>query len=272
MLAKTKYTALAITLVLSLTQPLGVLESSASSEWKWQGGFESKDWERHWRIGETKMFGWENLEIIHSSAKKTNYFLRVRYPKGSFSPSETKKLGRKVGGAQFLSQPQELFPVDEVRLQYKVKFRKNFDFVKGGKLPGLYGGTANSGGDIPDGTDGFSVRLMWREDGAGEVYAYLPTSVGYGTSIGRGNWYFTPGKWHTLDLRLRLNDPAEANGEIELQVDGESVVQESGLTFRTVDTLHLDGIFFSTFFGGSDASWATPETTSIFFDDFWLGT
>ncbi|WP_181449171.1 polysaccharide lyase [Nonomuraea aridisoli] len=43
-----------------------------------------------------------------------------------------------------------------------------------------------NGGRIPDGTNGLSTRFMWRANGAGEVYAYLPTSREHGTSLGRG--------------------------------------------------------------------------------------
>lgn len=75
-----------------------------------------------------------------------------------------------------------------MRLSYAVRFSSNFNFVLGGKLPGLYGGIGNTGGNIPDGTDGFSTRYMWGRNGVGEVYAYLPTSQQYGTGIGRGNW------------------------------------------------------------------------------------
>lgn len=31
---------------------------------------------------------------------------------------------------------------------------------------------------------------------------------------------------------------------------------------------NIEGIMFSTFFGGSDASWATPHDTFIYFRDF----
>ncbi|GAO28597.1 polysaccharide lyase [Geofilum rubicundum] len=42
-------------------------------------------------------------------------------------------------------------PVEQASLSYKVFVPADFDFVKGGKLPGLAGGSANSGGDIPNG-------------------------------------------------------------------------------------------------------------------------
>ena len=56
-------------------------------------------------------------------------------------------------------------------LSYEVAFEANFDWVKGGKLPGLRGGLATSGcsgGSKSNGGSCFSSRVMWRQNGAGE--------------------------------------------------------------------------------------------------------
>jgi len=56
-------------------------------------------------------------------------------------------------------------------LSYEIAFDSNFDWVKGGKLPGLRGGlnsTGCSGGNQADGLSCFSSRLMWRTNGQGE--------------------------------------------------------------------------------------------------------
>jgi hypothetical protein len=56
-------------------------------------------------------------------------------------------------------------------ISYEVAFDSGFDWVKGGKLPGLRGGPDPnncSGGNQANGTNCFSSRLMWRTDGAGE--------------------------------------------------------------------------------------------------------
>jgi len=62
-----------------------------------------------------------------------------------------------------------------------------------------------------------------------------------------------------------------ANRAEKLRVPGELVVapcrrdleqhpgQTTGLTLRTVDDLKIEGVIFSTFFGGGDQSWATPR-------------
>jgi len=49
-------------------------------------------------------------------------------------------------------------------------------------------------------------------------------------------------------------------------------LRAAGLTFRTVPTLRIEGLFFSTFFGGGDASWATPRDQYADFAGFELAT
>jgi hypothetical protein len=128
--------------------------------------------------------------------------LQVTYPAGSFSHntggSQLENLWNTTDGTSFQS----------MLLAYEVAFDANFDWVKGGKLPGVRGGnnaTGCSGGDEPTGLDCFSARLMWRPNGAGEVYAYIPTSDAFcqeediicnsdfGVSISRGSFSFVSG-------------------------------------------------------------------------------
>lgn len=90
--------------------------------------------------------------------------LRVLYPEGSINPAS-----RPQGGAQFYANPLDITQARSVTLEYDVYFPADFEFVLGGKLPGLFGGKEScSGGDAA--LDCFSTRLMWREEGAGELY------------------------------------------------------------------------------------------------------
>ena len=52
----------------------------------------------------------------------------------------------------------------DATFEYDIMFGKNFDFVRGGKLPGLGGGTSKGSGGTPEEyQNGFSARLMWKE-------------------------------------------------------------------------------------------------------------
>ncbi|MEM8612463.1 MAG: polysaccharide lyase [Cyanobacteria bacterium P01_H01_bin.105] len=233
----------------------------------WTSKLDQSDWINTWEPRDGKSWGFNNLEILSSADGPFETVLRVHYPASSASPSVSRQAESPLGGAQFYA---DLFlPAQtQMSLTYYLRFAEGFDFVKGGKLPGLFGGVGASGGTIPNGTDGFSARLMWRHDGQGEVYAYLPTSETYGTSIERGAWRFQPGIWYKLKQEIKLNTPDQADGEIRLWVNDTLVIEQKELMFRTVDSLQIDGIFFSTFFGGGDVSWATPQDTYIDFADF----
>ena len=50
------------------------------------------------------------------------------------------------------------------------------------------------------------------------------------------------------------------------------VLDQGNVVFRTVASLKIEGIFFCTFFGGNDPSWATPKTTHADFAKFAVGT
>jgi len=158
-------------------------------------------------------------------------------------------------------------------LRYRLRFAPGFAFVRGGKLPGLFGGDAPSGGRRPDGRNGFSLRLMWREQGAGEVYAYLPTGQAQGSSLLRGAWQLQPGRWHTLVQQVQLNQPGRADGWVRMGVDGRWVGQASGLRLRDTAALRVDGVFFDLFHGGRDDSWAPAVDSHADFADFalWAG-
>ncbi|MGB3532084.1 MAG: polysaccharide lyase [Microcoleaceae cyanobacterium] len=248
----------------SISQSSPTLVATARN---WSNSFAEQNWRNQWNIRSGGAWGEENIEVVSDPTRQFQQVLRVRYPEGSASPSVSRKKDRPLGGAQFYAT-LNIAPTDALKLSYYVRFSDDFEFVKGGKLPGLFGGTETSGGNIPDGTNGFSTRLMWRRDGDGELYAYLPTSKNYGTSIGRGSWQFVPGLWHHIEQEVILNYPDEKDGKIRVWVDGKLVIDEDKLTFRTTDNLKIEGIFFSTFFGGGSTSWATPKDVHTDFADF----
>jgi hypothetical protein len=49
---------------------------------------------------------------------------------------------------------------------------------------------------------------------------------------------------------------------------GSSLSIGKEYAFRDVDSFAIDGFYFSTFFGGADASWAPSRDEHIDFDSF----
>lgn len=115
------------------------------------------------------------------SAPDGSWALQASYPAG------TVKYSSATGhGYSFYSKGEksgvDVTSATEVLFSYAVYFSSGFDFVRGGKLPGLYGGASAdeakscSGGRQDQRDRCFSARMMWRTDGAGELYNYLPIS------------------------------------------------------------------------------------------------
>lgn len=101
-------------------------------------------------------------------------------------PAGTVKLASGQGFSFYSSGNKngvDVTSAKEVVFSYSAFFQDGFEFAKGGKMPGLFGGTSMetakscSGGKQDGREDCFSARLMWRTDGAGEFYNYYPSGA-----------------------------------------------------------------------------------------------
>ncbi|KAI9485052.1 hypothetical protein BDB00DRAFT_773747 [Zychaea mexicana] len=237
-----------------------------------------------WGLGTGYFYGQDDVSFVADPFDKTSgdKVLRVLYQKGSFSPKGTRnEKGDITGGTEFYLRPFNDTSFKRGYVRYDVAFDENLDWVKGGKLPGIYGGEPTSGctgGKQADGTRCFSVRMMWREDGHGEAYAYLPPSndrlctsslvkcnSDYGTSLARGYVKFTNKKWSRVEIYTQMNDPGKNNGELRVWQDGHSVIDLKGLVFRNQKSFAVSSVLFSSFFGGSSKEYATPKDTYTYF-------
>ncbi|KAG0288834.1 hypothetical protein BGZ96_007433 [Linnemannia gamsii] len=215
----------------------------------------------------------------NSTINANSQVMQINYPKGSYSP----KAGPVAGGTSFYAKPfGDETPFDKMMISYDVAFPNGFDWVLGGKLPGIYGGSPHScsGGNQSTGNNCLTMRLMWRQDGGGEVYAYIPVSDNsdfcknpnvqcndqFGKSIGRGVLYFPPGAWTRIDMVMQLNDPAGYNnGVLDVYINGLKYISMNTIPYRSTGMVGFQGLMFSTFFGGNTPNYATPVDTSVFF-------
>lgn len=224
------------------------------------------DWKR-------MLDGWDILrqwgveERVHAEplpGDKGHHALRVFYPEGSINPSN---VDAPRGGAGFYTAFAT--PVKAACLKYNVYFPEEFAFARGGKLPGLYGGVDAAGCHADGGRTGFSTRYMWRDFGKGVLYAYLPGKTEEcGQKIGLGNWNFARGAWTQMEQEVVLNTPGQEDGLIRVWANGKLVVEVPNAVIRETDDIQIDGLFFSTFFGGKDPSWASPKDQSATFTGF----
>jgi hypothetical protein len=193
-------------------------------------------------------------------------FLRVTYPAGQFGPSDA--------GVQFVVPLAQGH--DEVFLSYRVRFGEGFQFVKGGKLPGMVGGTRPTGclKDLSEVEGGFSARMMWRRNGAVVQLMYTSALANlcgddFPYTVGGRAGSFVPGEWQQVRHRLRMNTPGQSDGVVQAWLDGSLALDRHDVAFRgSAYNFLVDAIYFSTFFGGSDATWAPTSDQTVDYDDF----
>lgn len=196
---------------------------------------------------------------------------RVKYPNG----------GNTSGPSGATWETDIQFSGEDIYMSYWVKFDDDFQFVKGGKLPGLAGSTS-----FPYGDFGFTTRLMWREEGKLEFYLH-----GYNINNSQGSEPYrvfwddageharvTKGQWHHIEIRQKLNTPGMRDGRLQGWLDGELVCDDtdnSGTRASGQSSTMINHLYFSTFFGGSSApvsQWQPTQDVYANFDDFTVST
>lgn len=253
--------------VVILVLPLAA--SGQSGNYLWRDGYENDIWQQNWGL---EFDHSNNQQIVGRGVLSGGKAALVTYPEGTYSSG---------GGVQYKLRFNHTIPEiavsDSMYIRYYVKFNAAIDFIRGGKLPGFIGGEANTGGTKPTGFDGFSARIMWRADGRIVQYLYHPDQPGkYGEDLpwdeGGEPRFFTPGRWHCVETYLQMNTVVDGtgqfNGVVRSWLDGELALNRTDIRFRFTDALQIDGLYFSTFFGGGDASWAPVKDETTMFDEF----
>ncbi|MDQ8207917.1 glycoside hydrolase family 9 protein [Coraliomargarita sp. SDUM461003] len=188
--------------------------------------------------------------------------VRVLYPEGG-------KQSNGSGAQWFMDLKGEY---DELYFSYWLRFDPDFDFVLGGKLPGLGGAVS-----FDDRTHEWSGRLMWRENGWAEFYIHVPSE--HLNDPGDRFWWntegfqaiFVPGRWHHIEIHMKLNTPGQQDGLAEGWFDGVKAATYPGFDFRDAGTssAQIAWVFFSTFFGGSSGDhWNAQKDEHARFDQF----
>ena len=214
--------------------------------------------------------------------------------------------GANDSGASFIVE----FPTSntEVWVRYRIFFPQDFDFGRGGKLPGLTGGTFPTGSTDATGFNGFSNRMMWRSVNSAGLSSgrataplgsanlvYLTTHPNAIANVNDEEENFrwidpastytdpdtgeldqwvqvTTGTWHTITQQVVINTPGQNDGIIRGWWDGVLMSEETDLGFRDDSSFAVDQFYFSTFFGGGNSSWAPATDQNIYFDDFLVTT
>jgi len=217
----------------------------------------------------------EGRARIVDAGAESGRALEITYTAGGIGPSAGASFKTDIPKrASATGLPAELY------LSYDVQFAPGFDFVKGGKLPGLCGYNVdkksregcNTGGGFPDGYDGWSARGMWRAGGALENYVYNASQKKFYGDSERWGVSAKPGRWHAVQHRVVMNTPGQKDGILEAWMDGQKVLSLTGVEYRKTNRIGVNLFYFSTFFGGNTPSWAPATDQTIRYDNFVIST
>jgi hypothetical protein len=209
------------------------------------------------------IYGKDNIKLLNKS------YIQVNYDAGSFESE---------GGFKFYSQPPYVFPSKSACFSYLVKFPDNFDFVKGGKLPGMWIGNQGANGGV-NLDNGFSSRFMWRSGGQAEVYLYVPLNQttdyqkliinnnNYGDSLWRGLLNLELDIWNNMTMCIKLNTYDKYDGILKV-INNNNTFEFDTLKWTNHKDELINGLMMTTFFGGNDISWAPKYNTMTYFTNF----
>lgn len=174
-----------------------------------------------------------------------------------------------------VNTPWNLPSRQDTWMSYCVEFDNDFDFVLGGKMPGLAGGSRPTGGVGPQ-CSGYSARMMWG-GGTGQpemiLYLYHQGQAGtYGDEISTG---IIPqqGQKYCFTQHINVGTPGNADGTIEIWVNGVQVINMQNIQLLCAgETWQTDWLLFSTFYGGGTSNWESNQTNTATYSDFCVGT
>ena len=198
----------------------------------------------------------DNTRVLRVRGEKSAV-LEIDLPKGSLGP----RYGGPVkGGIAFQWRPSKLEQANAVCLSYSVWFPADFDFKRGGTLPGIYG-TGDAGRDDKP---IFAVRYMWRDAGKSELLMTLPTDgTSRNSTIEPESYKLQPGKWTKLEQEIVLNTPGRKDGKVRVWVDGMLVIDRPQMILRENDGIMFGGVQADAHYGGNDSSFLAPRDTKI---------
>ncbi len=218
-------------------------------------------------------FGLDRAQILPSDNPHFPRMVRVSLPAGSINTeNQVYNDGNTYGGTQlFLAMTGR--PTYEMYLRYYIKLPHDFDFNKGGKLPGFYGVIYKKESDERSDTDrnGFASRFGWRKEGEGIVYSNTARPDHPLDISGKKTWTWELDKWICVEQGVRLNFENFSQGLLAVWINNKEVFKEHGYNPRISDKLRIGGIMFSVVYGGGDRSFAPETDTSIDLAGFAIG-
>jgi hypothetical protein len=176
----------------------------------------------------------ENTRIVEPRGAPAKQAIEIRFtPAKASAPSTDGKMG--MG---FSWMPKSAGKPSSACLTYSVFLSKDFDFAKGGRLPGFVGGAGEQ--DAAAGT--LSSRIAWRESGGLELRAQIADWLEPRRVTSEKVYMLPRGQWVALEQEIVLNTPGAKDGALRVWADGALVFEKKGLLIREKPETRVTGV------------------------------
>ncbi|CAF3932615.1 unnamed protein product, partial [Rotaria sordida] len=207
--------------------------------------------------------GWNNNRAMTSSGT-----LRITVEKNALS------------GAGGLISNTRIPDGSAYELDFDVRFHSQFDWSRGGKVGFGFGiGNGNTGCNLPTDGGGGTLRLMWYQNPSTKrvyfhPYVYHAGMPGpCGSNFGKSypsSGSIEKGKWYKVHMYVKSNTGNNANGQVQVLINGETVIDQS-IRWTTNDSKRLiNNLSFHTFRGGKGDEWKSGTDGYIYYDNLYV--
>lgn len=188
--------------------------------------------------------GWSERGLLHNvSVREDEDASRPAAIEVKLASASGEDGGAAGSGIAFEWRPAGLAGATSACLRYQVYVPRDFNFRRSGVLPGLFGGEPLAIGEQAGERGGVSARVMWRNRGAGGITAHFAGAVRRdGQIVGPQAFTLKPGKWTSVEQEVVLNAPGQADGSLRLWIDGQMLVEETTMLWRSEDAIALSGV------------------------------
>jgi len=244
------------------------------------GPYEKRRWQKDWNKPSWAhgIYSGDRAIILESNIGTRNTrCMEWNFPEGTYSTN-------KFHGYNWRPKFK---PLEEAYLSYSIMFKPGFETVKGGKLPGVQGGSKSKG--PPEWDQGFGGSLMFKPGKRGVrpvFYTYhqdMPEGLTVGETVSWGEFEFDVATeiWYDITYRIVMNTATatDNNGPdglndaiLEGYVNGKLFGQRTGLRLRNLADIGIDMLRMQGFFGGGTDSWKTIRDEWIRIDNVYIWT
>lgn len=159
--------------------------------------------------------------------------------------------GETRSGMGFAWAPRTMRPTSAACLSYSLLMPADFDYAKGGRLPGLLTSSSAPGASPPV----TIVRSGWREAGVLEVRTqFAGASEARSLSSDRNDYVIPRGQWVGLEQEVVLNTPGQKDGAVRVWADGVLRFEKTGLILRDGEGVSINGAAAEAFSYGASPS------------------